>query len=167
MWRAGAIREPPAGAAEPYVLQIAGNWRAAADAWERIGCPYERAMALMDGDAEAQRAALATFEELGAVPAAHIVRRALRARGMRGLARGPRVSTKRNPAGLTGREMEVLALLMEGLHNAEIAARFVVSSRTVDHHVSAVLSKLGVRSRTEAVAAARRLGISETPRQAD
>jgi DNA-binding NarL/FixJ family response regulator len=66
------------------------------------------------------------------------------------LARGPRAATRENPAGLTARELEVLALLGEGLTNGEIAGRLVISEKTVGHHVSAILGKLGVRSRYEA-----------------
>ena len=73
--------------------------------------------------------------------------------------RGPRPSTRENPAGLTARELEVLALLVEGLRNAQIAERLVVSEKTVDHHVSAILRKLDVRTRAEAAAEATRWGL--------
>ena len=53
----------------------------------------------------------------------------------------------------------MLALLADGLSNAEIADRLVVSQKTVDHHVSAILKKLAVRSRAQAAAEAARLGI--------
>ena len=85
-----------------------------------------------------------------------IVVQRLRQRGVRGVPRGPRSSTQENPAGLTARELDVLALLAEGLRNAQIAARLVVSERTVDHHVSAILQKLDVSNRGEAAAEARR-----------
>ena len=140
--------------AEPYALQIAGNWRAAADCWGKIGCPYEEAVALSDGDETAQRAALSLFEKLGAEPAAERLRQKLRATGVRGIPRGPRPTTKENPAGLTSRQMEVLSLLSEGCSNAEIAERLFISAKTVDHHVSAILAKLDARTRAEAVSIA-------------
>jgi DNA-binding NarL/FixJ family response regulator len=65
--------------------------------------------------------------------------------------RGPRPATRANPAGLTGRQLEVLALLSDGLSNAEIADRLVVSPRTAEHHVAAVLAKLGATTRWDAV----------------
>lgn len=86
--------------------------------------------------------------------------RKLRELGVRGLARGPRPVTRANPANLTARETEVLALVTEGLRNADIARRLFVSPKTVDHHVSAILAKLGVRTRGEAARAAARLGIN-------
>jgi DNA-binding NarL/FixJ family response regulator len=78
------------------------------------------------------------------------VARRLRALGVRRLPRRPRRATAANPAGLTARELEVLALLEAGLRNAEIAARLHIAAKTVDHHVSAILAKLGVRSRRDA-----------------
>jgi DNA-binding NarL/FixJ family response regulator len=75
-------------------------------------------------------------------------------------ARGPRRQTLANPYGLTPRQLQVLCLLSEGLRNAEIAELLVVSEKTVDHHVSAVLAKLGVRNRTKAAAEAARLGLA-------
>jgi DNA-binding NarL/FixJ family response regulator len=88
------------------------------------------------------------------------VARTLRERGVRGLPRGPRPATRENAAGLTAREVEVLALLGEGLRNAEIADRLFVSARTIDHHVSAILRKLGVRTRGQAGAEAVRRGLT-------
>ena len=159
--RAGRNDVLPAGVGgEPYRLAIAGDWAGAAARWREIGCPYESALALAGSDDEAAlRRAHRALDAMGAVPAAAMVARALRERGARGVPRGPRPRTRANPAGLTGRELEVLGLLAEGLRNAEIAQRLVVSEKTAEHHTSAVLRKLGVRSRTEAAAAAARLGI--------
>ncbi|NTU62939.1 MAG: response regulator transcription factor [Chloroflexi bacterium] len=152
-WRCGERFSPPDWLARPFALQIAGEWRAAAEEWKRLDCPYEQARALADGDAEAQIKALEIFERLGAKPAIEEVRQKLRAAGVRHL---PRSTTRENPFGLTGRQMEILALLTKDLSNAEIAARLHLSPKTVDHHVSAVLAKLDVRSREEAAELARR-----------
>ena len=158
-WRAG-IDEEVRGAAEPYAVSIRGDWRRAAELWSELGCPYEAALALSDGDEEAAlRRALEQLQRLGARPAAAIVARRLRERGATGLPRGPRPATRRNPANLTARELEVLELLAQGLRNAEIAGRLFLAEKTVDHHVSAILRKLDVRTRAEAAAQAVRLDV--------
>ena len=149
--------------AQPYRLAMTGAWAQAADCWRQIGCPYEAALALADGDDQAMRRAIDELQALGARPAAAIVARRLRERGVRSVPRGPRPRTRENPAGLTPRELEVLELVAEGLRNAQIAQRLVVSEKTVHHHVSAILRKLGVRTRGEANAAAVRLGIAAQP----
>lgn len=160
LWRGGARIDDADALAQPFGLQVAGKWRAAAAAWEALGCPYEQAAALADGNEEKSlRRALAIFEKLGAGPMTAVVRRKLRASGVRQVARGPQARTKANPQGLTNREMKVLALLTEGCRNADIARRLFVSEKTVDHHVSAILAKLAVRSRGEAAALANRLGL--------
>ena len=166
-WRRSVgIDEPiPSGIAEPYALQLAGEWARAAELWGELGFPYEAALALADADEEEPlRKAHAELQELGARRTAAIVARRLRERGARGLPRGPRPKTQQNPAGLTSRELEVLALMAEGLRNADIAGRLVLSERTVGHHVGAVLRKLNVRTRGEASAEAHRLGLVGQPR---
>jgi len=100
---------------------------------------------------------------LEARAAATTVTRRLRELGVRGIARGPRLSTRANPAELTAREIEVLCLMAHGLRNSGIGERLFVSPRTVEHHVSAILAKLSVQSRGEAVAEARRLGLLQDP----
>jgi DNA-binding CsgD family transcriptional regulator len=133
-----------------FILRVEGEWRRAAEAWERLGCPYEQARALGDGDAPAQLAALEIFDRLGAAPAAAALRRRMRGDGMRRIPRGPRAATRQNPFGLTGREMEILGCLADGLSNGRIGALLHVSAKTVDHHVSSVLGKLGAATRGEA-----------------
>jgi DNA-binding CsgD family transcriptional regulator len=159
LWRSAGLTTAPEGTFAPYALQVAGDWRAAAEVWERIGSPWEQALALLDGDEAAQRAALAIFERLGATPATAITRQRLKGQGARGRSRGPRPVTRGNPRGLTNRELEVLPLLAEGLRNAEIADQFSTSPRTVEHHVAGVLMKLNARSRAEAVRRAYELGL--------
>jgi DNA-binding CsgD family transcriptional regulator/tetratricopeptide (TPR) repeat protein len=161
-WHAGLPAQLPAElVAEPYRLSIAGDWVQAARRWREIGCPYEAALALADShDEGALREALGRLHALGARPAATIVAHRLRERGIRSVPRGPRPSTRENPAGLTPRELDVLALLAEGLRNAQIAERLVVAEKTVDHHVSAILRKLDVHTRGEASAEAVRLRLT-------
>jgi DNA-binding CsgD family transcriptional regulator/tetratricopeptide (TPR) repeat protein len=162
-WRrlAGHQNESPVSAAEPYALQMSGDCVRAAELWTEIGCPYESALALADAEDDGLlRQALGSFQEMGAAPAAAIVARRLRDRGARGLPRGPRPTTRQNPAGLTARELEVLELVVKGLRNAEIAERLFLSEKTVGHHVSAILRKLDVRTRGEAGAEAVRLGLA-------
>ena len=134
-----------------YRAMLEGRWQEAATLWTALDCPFERALCDMEGDEDAQHRALRTFESLGATAVTALFR-------ARTGVRGPRASTLAHPSGLTTREVEVLKLLAQGLANAEIAKRLVRSEKTVDHHVSSILAKLDVRSRTEAVAAALRNG---------
>ncbi len=143
---------PPPWARLPFVLQMRGHWRQAAAAWDALGCVYDGAVARLEGDDEAAlHRAYADLAGLGAHPLLPRVEARLRHLGLRGPPRGPRPSTRANPAQLTRRQLDVLALMAEGLSNTDIAARLVRSPKTVDHHVSAVLAKLDAQNRTEAV----------------
>ena len=153
---------------EPYAAQLAGDSERAARHWESVGNGYQAARALLDGDDEdGRRRALGMLDRLGADAVASTVRRRLRARGVRGIPQGRRGDTLAHPAGLTRREQEVLEQLAAGLTNDEIAARLFISAKTVDHHVSAVLAKMGVATRGAAAAEATRLGLLAPPQSGE
>jgi DNA-binding CsgD family transcriptional regulator/tetratricopeptide (TPR) repeat protein len=160
-WRQRAgIEEALSRAAGPWAAELAGEWRQAAQLWTKLDSPYETALAFSESDDEQTvRRGLDELHRLGAQAAAAIVARRLRERGVRGLPRGPRPETQENPANLTARELEVLGLVAQGLRNAQIAERLFLSKKTVDHHVSAILRKLEVRTRGEAAVHAARLGL--------
>jgi DNA-binding CsgD family transcriptional regulator len=146
----------------PCALQAAGRWQEAASRWRTLGCPYETARAMSQGDERAQREALAIAESLGARPLAQRLRRRLHMAGVRDLPRGPRATTRGHPAGLTSKEVAVLTLVAAGLRNKEIAIRLSRSPRTIDHHIENIFGKLEVATRAEAVSAAFRLGVVDS-----
>jgi DNA-binding CsgD family transcriptional regulator len=159
--RTGSPRPPRGELAGPYRLQVAGEWAEAARVWAGLGCPYEAALALHDASEEAAlRQALKIFTGLGAPAAAQLTRHKMRRLGVRSIPAGPRTATRSDPLGLTRREREVLDLISAGHSNAEIAAKLFLSAKTVDHHVSAVLAKLGTPTREAASAHAARLGVA-------
>lgn len=158
--RAGAAVDAPDEVPAPFADALAGKWTAAASAWRDLDSPYEAALALTEADDDdATRQGLEELLDLGAAPAAAIVARRLRERGARGLPRGPRAATKANPASLTPREVDVLLLVADGLPTRDIATELVLSQRTVEHHVAAILRKLGVPNRRAAARQAVQLGL--------
>ncbi|WP_432947636.1 ATP-binding protein [Kribbella sp. CA-253562] len=159
--RGGAPLDPracgDAALFEPIADGLSGDWKAAAAGWRRTGDRYEEALELASaGMEEPMVEAVRTLDDLGADHVATLVRRELKSLGVHSVRRStqPR-SVKVNPAGLSDRQLEVLMLLTEGLTNREIAERLVVSVRTVDHHVAAILAKLGAANRREAITTAR------------
>jgi DNA-binding CsgD family transcriptional regulator len=147
--------------APPYARELRGDWTFAAREWDRLGCPYEAALARADSGEKAElELALGALQRLGAAPAARAVAARLRGHGVRSIARGPRRSTMDNPGQLTSRQLEILELLADGLTNAEIGARLYITPKTVAHHVSAILDKLDVSSRKQAGVEALRLGLA-------
>ncbi len=126
------------------------DWLAAADAFGEVGWSYDRGLmlSLLD-DEESLAEAIGIARALGAGPLTRRVAGRMRGLGL-SVPQGPRQTTRANPAGLTARQLEVLALVAEGLTNVEIADRLVVSPRTVEHHVAAVLTKLGATTRRDA-----------------
>jgi len=159
LWRIGGETSVADPLAPPYAKQLSGDWGGAAAAWAELGYPYERAMALIDGDTAAQREAFSILDRIGATAAINRCREMLAGRGITHIPRGPRPSTRANPFGLTDREIEVLALLAQGLQNVEISGRLHRSEKTVAHHVSAILAKLGAGTRQKAVHIARMKGL--------
>ena len=156
--RRGLELEAPAGAPDAVKLELRGDWRAAVRAWRELEAPYESALAALPADAAAARQAQAVLHKLGASAAIRAFTRERAVRGARGT-RGPRRSTLAHPAGLTRREQEVLEQLATGATNPAIAAVLHLSERTVAHHVSAILAKLGAATRLAATEQARARGL--------
>ena len=162
--RTGSDPGPRGAVAEPYRLQLEGDWRSAAKLWDEMGCPHDAALALLDAAEEAAlRQALDICLDLGATATARVVRRVMRQQGIRSIPAGHRAATREHPLGLTRRERDVPDLICAGRTNTEIAAHLVISAKTVDHHVSAVLAKLGVRTRQAAAEAAMTLTTAGPP----
>ena len=151
----------PVALPEPYALEIAGNWRGAAVAWEQLGRTYDAALTRIvnSTDGAELRGTLTVLERFGARATAAAARRRMKELGMASIPRGPRAATRAAPAGLTAREQEVLALLSQGLSDKEISRRLVISERTVHHHVSSILAKIGAPTRFAAAREAARLGV--------
>lgn len=155
MWRSGHEDVPLERLALPFAEMIRGRWQAAAQAWQEIGCPFERALALMEGDEPARFEALAIFDELGARPAAAMLRRQLP--GSATLPAKPARVVHLDE--LTPRELEILRLIAEGLSNPAIAQKLTISVGTVKAHSGSIYSKLGVNNRVQALSRARELAI--------
>jgi DNA-binding NarL/FixJ family response regulator len=149
---------------EPLRRELAGDWRGAIRGWRNLQAPYEAALAALAGDERAARAAVGALHELGASAAARAFARHRGEAGARA-PRGPRRSTRAHPAGLTRREQEVLEQLATGATNPAIAAALHVSERTIAHHVSAILAKLGAPTRLAAIEHARARGLLSEDRQ--
>ena len=159
--RTGSDRGPRSTVAEPYQRELDADPPAAARLWQDLGSPYEAALALLASrEEEALREALPILADLGATATVRLARQTMRTLGFRSIPAGPRTATRAHPLGLTRREHEVLDLLVDGRTNAEIAGQLFISAKTVDHHVSAVLAKLGVPDRNVAATHAARLGVT-------
>jgi DNA-binding CsgD family transcriptional regulator len=158
------IAAPDVYAAPPYSLALAGDHAGAAAEWDRLGAYFDAAMALVFSPLEADvRAAHERFIAMEATASVARARKRLKDIGARVVPSGPRSATKKHPAGLTRREGEILGFVARGATNAEIAEDLFLSERTVEHHVSSVLGKLGTTSRSEARREALRRGLVAGP----
>jgi DNA-binding CsgD family transcriptional regulator/tetratricopeptide (TPR) repeat protein len=159
--RTGSDRPPRGELAAPYQRQLDHDWTGAARLWTDLGCPFEAGMALLGSADEASlRQALWIFTDLGASATARFTRQKMRQLAIRSIPAGPRTATREHPLGLTRREHEVLDLICARHTNAEIAGKLFISVKTVDHHVSAVLAKLGAPTRRAAASRAAKLGLT-------
>lgn len=158
--RSGVAIDRSTPVAEPYRAELDGRYREAAAWWRRAGSPFDEAMALLRSDEpDDQAAAIEAFDAMGASATADRARRELRRRGITSLPSRPRAATLSNPAGLTNRQLDVARLVARGLTNAELAQQLYISAKTADHHVSAVLGKLGLATRREVMRRAAEFGL--------
>lgn len=138
--------------AKPFEFELKGQHRAAADCWGAIGAPFEQAVALMRCEPSDVLRAIDIFDEISAAPALNYARMHAKALGLRGVKRGPYGASRGNPVGLTAREMQILQLICSGLSNSLIATKLQRSERTIEHHVSSILSKAGANTRSALMA---------------
>ena len=160
MRRLGIDADVPSDLPEPYRSHLKGRCLDAADWWRRGGNPFAEALALTDSLDPGDRVQGVTIlDRLGATGTADRIRRELRKDGLAGVPNRPTGATRTNPGGLTNRQLEVARHLARGLTNSEIAAEAFISTKTAEHHVSAVLSKLGLPNRRAVLARAGELGL--------
>ena len=151
---AGAAVILPPVIAEPYALDISGQWQQAAQAWDKLECPLEAARSRYASTNEADlRDAWAILDRLGASADKAILVRRMRQLNIGNLPRGARPSTKSNPANLTDRELDVLRLVVQGQTNTEIAEKLYLSPKTIERHLGSAMGKLGINSRRDVQAA--------------
>jgi DNA-binding CsgD family transcriptional regulator len=162
LWRLGLDGAvDTASIAEPYRLTLTGRHEEAAEWWRQAGAVFEEAMANADSADVGRRVqGIERLDLLGATAVADRLRHMLRQQGIAQLPARPRTSTRANPAGLTNRQLDVAKLVARGFTNAEIADRLFISVKTADHHVSAVLTKLGMPNRRAVVVRASDLGFA-------
>ncbi|MGI9585944.1 MAG: ATP-binding protein [Acidimicrobiia bacterium] len=158
MWKLDRLDSVPEGTLDMYGWIIQGDLDRANKFWSESSIPYEQALGLMHGEPDSQLEALRLAEDLGATALARRIRQHLVAKGLTP-PRGAAQTTRDHVAGLTVRQAEVLDLLAAGASNLEIADELFLSPRTAENHVAAILMKLDVPNRTEAVAEARKQNI--------
>jgi DNA-binding CsgD family transcriptional regulator len=137
---------------EPFRRELDGDLAGAAAAWDALGMPYAAALVRLQSDeGEVIGAAVRELGAMSAQAAADFGRRRAAQLGLsRALPRARRgayTAARDHPLGLTRREQDVLALIVKGYSNREISESLGRSPRTVEHHVSSVLAKLGAANR--------------------
>jgi ATP/maltotriose-dependent transcriptional regulator MalT len=157
--KAGRNYLPLAEIYEGYDVSCIKKVQQAAMLWKKAGSPYTQAIILFEGSEADKKDAIKIVHDLGATAVYEKMKMEMRMSGIKSIPRGIRKSTQLNPALLTGREMDVLQLLKEGLQNKEIGNKLFISPKTVDHHISSILFKLDVNSRAKAVQEAGKLEI--------
>lgn len=159
LYKAGNRRLPAIQLLDSYRFDDKTVIKQATSLWRQLGCPYEEALILFEGTNADKNEALEIMQKLGAVAVVNKMKQQMRNAGIKNIPRGIRKSTLSNPAHLTSREMGILQLLHEGMQNKEIADKLYISPKTVDHHISSILFKLDVNTRSKAAKEAVRLGI--------
>ncbi|WP_304488712.1 AAA family ATPase [Dyadobacter sp. CY261] len=127
--------------------------------WEQAGCAYQQAQMLFEGTEKQKKQALILVQDLSAVAVYEKMKQQMQAEGIQQIPRGMQQATRRNPAQLTNRELDILQMLARNLQYKEIADSLFISVKTVGHHISSIFLKLGVNSRGKAISEAHRLGI--------
>jgi DNA-binding CsgD family transcriptional regulator/tetratricopeptide (TPR) repeat protein len=143
----GPVNTPAYRIAEPYRLELEGLHNEAAIYWEQIGAPFEQAVALMQCGPLGMVRAIEIFDTLGAIQAKSMALIEAKAKRVKGLKRGQYKAARENIVGLTARELEILELIQQGQSNALIAQALKRSERTIEHHISSMLSKTQSRNR--------------------
>jgi DNA-binding CsgD family transcriptional regulator len=142
--RLDLLDKAPVAIAPPHRAAAEGRYAGAALQWRQLGEPFAEAMALGDAPGVIERSrGVELLDQLGATATADRLRAALRRDGVSQVPVRPRASTRANPGGLTNRQLDVAKLVARGFTNAEIAERLYISTRTADHHVAALLTKMG------------------------
>jgi DNA-binding NarL/FixJ family response regulator len=158
--RLGLAVEPPIELPPPYRAHVEGRHADAASWWHRAGNTFAEAMAYADSpDPDDRVRGVTLLDRLGAIGTADRLRRDLRRDGLAGVPSRPVESTRANPGGLTNRQLEVARLIARGFTNSEIAGHAFISTKTAEHHVSAILAKLGLSSRRELLVRAGELSL--------
>jgi DNA-binding CsgD family transcriptional regulator/tetratricopeptide (TPR) repeat protein/energy-coupling factor transporter ATP-binding protein EcfA2 len=145
--------------AEPYQLELAGNAKLACERWQALGMPFNAAVALLQSTGNAQQSdylnAYSLLESLQAKAVMLWIRQRAKQQGfyekLPKTRRGPYAESRQHPAGLTSKEQQIMTLLITGASNHDIANTLSRSQRTIENHVSSILSKLNVDSRIEAM----------------